>query len=181
MKVQRHHISDFLKVEDSFVPMGTGFNSLNESPNSQVDTKTYINEKSASSTVKGYQTEFSFDSDLITDEKAIMKLYEVGRNQLTGTDAEAEYLRIDLFSEYEKSGPEGTLTKVPGTYKARLFNVTIQVDSNEGAGGENVKVSGILKGNGTPIFGGATLVKDESTGKITGATFKSDAEFSNGQ
>lgn len=86
--VMRYQVADYLNTAksgtESFALMGVGFNTLDESPNAQKDSKTYINQKSQTSTIKSYQPAFAFDSDLIADEAAVMALYEIGRNQLTG-------------------------------------------------------------------------------------------------
>ena len=42
--VMRHEIADYLKVGETFELMGLGFESLNESPNAQSSSKTYINQ-----------------------------------------------------------------------------------------------------------------------------------------
>ena len=99
-KLMRYNIADYLNIgtdTEEYALMGTGFNSLNESPNAQVDTKAYINDKSTSSTTTGYQGQFPFEADMIKDERALMKLYEIGRNQKTGVDAEVDYVRVELF------------------------------------------------------------------------------------
>ena len=57
--------------------MGAGFNTLDENPAAQLDTKAYINDKAASSIVKGYQPQFPFDTDLIKSEEAVMELYKI--------------------------------------------------------------------------------------------------------
>ena len=99
--VMRYQVADYLNTAksgtESFALMGVGFNTLDESPNAQKDSKTYINQKSQTSTIKSYQPAFAFDSDLIADEAAVMALYEIGRNQLTGAEAERDYVRVELF------------------------------------------------------------------------------------
>ena len=98
--VMRYDIADFLDTgttTPSYALMGVGFNSLDESPNAQKDSKTYIHQKSQTSTIKGYQTAFAFDTDLISSDTAVMKLYDIGRNQKTGADAELDYVRVELF------------------------------------------------------------------------------------
>ena len=82
--VKRYQVADYLNTAksgtESFALMGVGFNTLDESPNAEKDSKTYINQKSQTSTIKSYQPAFAFDSDLIADEAAVMALYEIGRN-----------------------------------------------------------------------------------------------------
>jgi len=143
----RYDIADYLNTgttTPSYALMGVGFNSLDESPNAQNDSKTYIHQKSQTSTIKGYQTTFAFDTDLISSDDAVMKLYDIGRNQKTGVDAELDYVRVELFR------PEGT---TENTFKARKFKVAVEVASISGEGGGNVKVTGNLNGVGDFVDG----------------------------
>ena len=145
--VMRYDIADFLDTgttTPSYALMGVGFNSLDESPNAQKDSKTYIHQKSQTSTIKGYQTAFAFDTDLISSDTAVMKLYDIGRNQKTGADAELDYVRVELF----KPVPEEE-----NTYMARKFKVAVEVASIAGEGGGNVKVTGNLNGVGDFVDG----------------------------
>ena len=47
--VMRYQVADYLNTAksgtESFALMGVGFNTLDESPNAQKDSKTYINQK----------------------------------------------------------------------------------------------------------------------------------------
>ena len=146
--VMRHQIADYLNTSSnaapSFALMGVGFNTLDENPNAQSDGKTYIHQKAQTSQIKNYQTQFPFDTDLIASEEAVMALYNVGRNQKTGADAEMEYVRVELFQ------PHGT---EPNTFQARKFKVAVAVTGIAGAGGEAVKVTGTLHGVGDPVYG----------------------------
>ena len=63
----RNAIADYMDVDGTMELMGTGFTSLNESPNAQTDSETYINETTASTDVTGYETEFSYESRLIPE------------------------------------------------------------------------------------------------------------------
>ncbi len=133
--VMRHQIADYLNTGTTETPayslMGVGFNTLDENPNAQTDSKTYVNQKSQTSHIKSYQTQFPFDTDLIASEEAVMALYEIGRDQKTGADAELEYVRVDLFSPVTGEGSENT-------FKARKFKVAASVTGIAGAGGETV-------------------------------------------
>ena len=144
--VQRNMIADYLDVGASdtaeYVLMGSGFTSLDESPGAQTETKVYINQASASTTIKSYETQFPFESELIADEKAIMALYKVGRDHLTGSTAEFDYVRVDLFDK-----------ETEGAYPARKFRVAAEISDFAGEGGETVTVSGNLNAVGDPIQG----------------------------
>lgn len=74
--IMRNQVADYLNVgttDEQWVLMGAGFNSLDENPSAQTESKTYINDKSATSYIKGYQTQFPFDTDLIKSEPALMR------------------------------------------------------------------------------------------------------------
>lgn len=148
--VMRHQIADYLDVGTASTPkfalMGVGFNTLDENPNAQTDSKTYVNQKVQTSQIKNYQTQFPFDTDLISSEEAVMALYEVGRDQKTGAAAELDYVRVELFKPV-------TGESVTNTYSARKFRVAVAVSGIAGAGGETVKVTGTLYAVGDPVAG----------------------------
>lgn len=145
--IMRNQVADYLNVgttDEQWVLMGAGFNSLDENPSAQTESKTYINDKSATSYIKGYQTQFPFDTDLIKSEAAVMALYDIGRNQKTGADAELDYVRVELFEP---------ITGKDNTFKARRFRVAVEVSGLAGSGGETIKVTGNLNNVGTYIDG----------------------------
>lgn len=111
--VQRHKIADFLDVSGNSTPrfekLGEGVTALDENPNAQTKSSKYINNASTTKTTTGYETQFSFTSDLIISEIAIKKIYNMGTSQLTGDDCEMDYVRADLFS------PSGTYAKTSDT------------------------------------------------------------------
>lgn len=147
--VQRYQIADYIGctngIDETIEFMGTGFNTLNESPAAQTDSgKIYICDKSSTSQIKSYQTQFPFDTDLIKNEKAVMELYDIGRNQKTGGKAQRNYYRVELFEP---------ITGQANTYKARKFRVSVEVSSVEGEGGNSIKVTGNLNGVGDFVDG----------------------------
>lgn len=148
--VMRYEIADYLDTgsgnTESYALMGVGFNTLDESPNAQKDSKTYVHQKAQTTTIKGYQTTFAFDTDLISSDEAVMALYNIGRNQKTGADAELNYVRVELFKPV-------TGESVTNTFEARKFKVAVEVASIAGEGGGNVKVTGNLNGVGDFIDG----------------------------
>ena len=76
--------------------MGTGFTTLDESPNAQVKSSKYINNPSATKITTGYETQFPFLSDL-TSETAVKKIHDIATLQKTGGDCELGYVRVNLF------------------------------------------------------------------------------------
>lgn len=136
-KVIRYKVADYLNVgtgeSAEYALMGAGFNALDENPTAKVDKTAYISDRSASGSITGYENSFAFDTQLIIDEAAIKHIYGVARNQKTGGDAEADYVRAELFEEPQD-----------GAYPARRFRVAIEVTSITGAGTEIMRVAGNL-------------------------------------
>lgn len=159
----RNTIADYLMVGTAYELMGTGFTSLNESPNAQTDSETYINESTSSSSITGYETEFPYESRLIPSQKAIYKLYKMGRDHATGDDAQLTYIRVDLFN------PIGTATEASAEFTARQFTVANEASDIEGDGGEKISVSGTLHAVGDPVQGKFdTVTKTFTAGTFTG-------------
>lgn len=146
----RNMIADYMNTSttgtENYVLMGAGFNSLDENPNAQIETKAYISDKSASNITKGYQVQFPFDTDLIKSEEAVMFVYGVGRNQLQGGAAECDYVRVELFDG-------GTDAATTHEYPARKFRVSVEVTSISGPGAEVIHVAGNLNGVGDFVDG----------------------------
>ena len=57
-------------VAKTYEFMGTGFKDLDESPGAQTSSKKYINNKSATKSIIGYDWSSSFSLDQIRSEKA---------------------------------------------------------------------------------------------------------------
>lgn len=143
---KRHEFADYLKIKgedsSSFVLMGTGFTTLDEKPGAQTSKKKYVNEKASSSSITSYESVFPFESDLIIQQEAVLALYKVGRNHCTGSDAEFQYVRVELWDKIPDKENE---------FAARLFVVSAEISS---ISGENeIAVSGNLNAVGDPVNG----------------------------
>lgn len=158
----RNAIADYAEIDGTYELMGTGFTTLDESPNAQTDSETYINEVTASTDITSYETEFSYESRLIPSQKAIYKLWKMGRDHATGIDAQLKYVRVELFN------PVGEPSAESAEYTARLFTVANEVSDNSGAGGEKLSVSGVLHAVGDPVQGKFDTVAK----KFTAGTFQ---------
>lgn len=146
-KVIRNLIADYINVATGggtaqWALCGRGFTALDENPGAKVDKTAYICDASASGTIVGYENTFRFDTQLIDDEEAIVFFFEIGRNQKVGTEAEVEYIRVDLFAE-----------PVGGAYPARKFNTAVEIASIAGAATEIVRVTGTLHQVGQIVLG----------------------------
>lgn len=137
----RYEIADYIKIGDEIVLMGLGFTSINETHGAQEASKTYVNDKTATTWVTGYQREFPYEMDLISSEKAVTALRNVGKKGLTGVDAMFEYYKVDLFDPKDS-------TEANTQFYARHFTVSCVPDSEEGEGGAEITSSGTLKAVG---------------------------------
>ncbi len=144
--LKRHHFADYLNVgteeNPDYVLMGTGFTTMDESPGAKKSTKKYVNEASSSSSITSYETTFPFESDLIKEERAIIALYNVGRNHYTGSDAEFEYVRVELWDAVKGNTNE---------FAARKFIVSAEISNIKGE--DEMQVSGNLNAAGDFVTG----------------------------
>ena len=103
-------------------------------------------EPSSSSSVVSYTSVFPFEARLIKSQDAVNALYHVGRNHLTGSDAEFEYCRVELWDQKQNAS-----VPVANTFAARKFLVSAEVS---GVSGEKKQsMSGNLNAVGDPLDG----------------------------
>lgn len=122
---------------EAYVFMGTGFTKLDESPSAQTSSKRYVNQKSNTKSVTGYDDSFPFETDMIESEDAIEYICNIGKKRLTGADAETYYVRVDM------DAPSGTGQNVT-TYAARKFKVAIEVSDFADSDGEMTASGNLL-------------------------------------
>jgi hypothetical protein len=148
-KVMRYDIADFLKVTPAggsaaYHLLGLGVTKLDESPNPKTNTDAYVDSRNGQTVLTGYDNSFPIDSQLIPDAAAVAALYKVAHDQLTGADAEFEFVRVDL---YDRVGSTGKV------YHARHFNTTFVPGDITGAATEVMSFSGDLNQNGDMVPG----------------------------
>lgn len=153
-QMMRYMILYFLNTGTSETPvwtlLGKGFTKLDESPNPQVESKTYIHEKSASPTIKSYEPSFPFEAELWRGEAGLMKLYEVARQRKVGSDAIVDMIATDFTVD-----DTGTPVAAP---TARRMQMAVEVsDLVTGEGGEVLSMSGNLNQVGEAVEGTFTL------------------------
>lgn len=156
--ILRHEFADYLNVGTSETPdyvlMGYGYTTLDETFGAQTEETKYVNDKAASTDVVSYTSNFPFTSHLIKSEDAILALYNVGRNHLTGGDAEFDYVRVELWDpETTTTTVENvsTTTTVENSFHARKFLVSAAIDSVSGESKQ--ELSGTLNAIGDPVDG----------------------------
>lgn len=143
---QRRRIANYLKISTAFELMNAGFSDLNESPSAKSTGKRYIGDANETKTITSYDWSTEFNTDMIRSEKAIEFICNIGEMQLTGSNAETEYIIVDLDQE-------GTAAN---TFKARKFNVAVEVKDFSEKDGE-MSAKGSLLGQGDVILGTFTL------------------------
>jgi hypothetical protein len=126
----------------TYTLMGEGFTEVNDSLNPNVTEKTYIHESSATKRVASYAPEWAFNADVIKDSDIIEFLRDIGKAQKTGVDCETTMVIFDMWEA------------INGEVPAYRYAVTVALDNiGNGAGGEELTMSGNLLGIGDPVSG----------------------------
>lgn len=136
-----------------YVLLGDGITSLTEEFNPESDTKQYINQSNGTTVIKSYTPSISIEKEYIKDDSLQKWIDEKVKTLPVGSDAESDYIRINLF---EESGTAGAYTAV----KRRC---TFQFDSVGGDAGSELVSALTLGGIGDGIEG----TFDVSTKKFT--------------
>jgi hypothetical protein len=140
--ITRDLIANYIEVPGTpsaaYELMGAGFTSLEESPAAKTSSKRYVNDKSETKRISGYDWSTPFNTDMIKSEPPIDFIREIGEKQLTGADAETNYVIVSL---------DRPIAEESGTFYARRIKVAVEVASFENNDGE-VAISGNLLGVG---------------------------------
>lgn len=143
--IKRHQYADYLNIgteaQPSWVLMGAGFTQIDEEPGAQSESVKYVCDKSESSEVVSYKTSFPFEAEQIMEEDAINDIYTIARNHYIGSDAEREYVRVELWNKATGSN----------TFEARKFLVSVEVSSFSGE--NKMTISGQMNAVGDPVLG----------------------------
>ena len=126
----------YVKIGGTYELLGYGFKELNEKPGAQSSDKKYINQRSKSSDITGYQWESGFSADIIKSEAVIKDFIDIGKYQKVGAEARRDYVMVEL--DEKQSGVENVFT-------ARQITVTVEVSDFSDIDGE-MGVEGTLKG-----------------------------------
>lgn len=134
--------ANYLKVGEDFVFLGFSFTNLTEKPSPNTTSKRYVGNANSSTSITSYEWSTDFEGDQIESDEAVEYIRNIGEMCLTGNDAEAEYIIVDMDKE----------STTEGGYRARKFNVAIQVDEFGDNDGE-LQLSGSFLGLGDPVEG----------------------------
>lgn len=148
-KIMRYDVADYLEVTPvsgtaAYYLMGVGYTKLDESPSPKVNTDAYINSRNGNAVITGYENSFSYDTQMQTGASAetTAALIKVAHDQLTGADAEFNFVRVDLYAG-----------ATDGSYPARKFRVCAEVGDITGNGNDVMATSGKLHQIGDMIPG----------------------------
>lgn len=133
--VLRYLIADYLDVGEGETPdiqLMDVFESVDESPNANTIEKHYTANKSTTTIVSGYNTQFPIEGDRYINHKITDYLAAIGEEQKLGV--ETYFIRVNLW----KAGT------TEGTFYARRFRVGFSIDTLGGAGGEIATISGTM-------------------------------------
>ncbi len=136
---------------EKLVEMGNGYTELTEDWGPKVDSKQYVNMEAESAVVSGYSFSMSPQREYISDDlqKAIDDL---SKTFPVGSKCNTFYYR---FYKTDLTAGEGTMSgsciKVP---------VVVTISSVGGSGGESLKSTIQIKGNGNVSTGTVTVGTD---------------------
>lgn len=145
---ERIGFADYLNVKPTqetadYELMGAGFTDLNEAPSAKTSSKRYVNDKSETKRITGYDWSVAYTTDQIRSEPAVDFICNIGEKMLTGTETETDYVRVDL--DKPVSGKEST-------YEARYHKIAVEVANFDNNDGE-MAASGNLLGIGDVVLG----------------------------
>lgn len=149
---ERRFIADYINVagadaaEAKYAFMGAGFETLDDQPAAQTKSKKYINDKSTSKSISGYDWSAPFTTDLIKDDEAIDYIRGIGEDELTGPDAETDYVKVDLNAKISGGSADAA------EYEARKRRIAVEVASFNNNDGE-IQSAGNLLGKGDWVKG----------------------------
>jgi len=147
MSEMREKLAHYLNIGSattpSYVLLGDGITSLTEEFNPETDTKQYINQANGTTVVKSYTPTISIEKEYIKDEDLQTWMNEKIKDLPTGSSAESDYIRLNLFDT----------TSTSGVYNAVKRKCTYQFDSIGGDAGSELMNNMTLGGVGDGIKG----------------------------
>lgn len=158
-KVKRPLIAHFLDVSQSpeyasakWERLGINVTSASTEYNAQTETEQDIVSDSASTEITGYQPNMSVSQQCTKGEPVFELVTKLRRARATMSDAHTWLLNVDLWDTTDET-----------TYKAEVQEVTVQVDSYGGAGGEAPVQDYTLNFVSDPIPGTVTMTEGKPT------------------
>lgn len=145
---KRHMKAEYLDVKTkeggpTYELMGTGFTEANEEVGAQTDSKKYINDASATGSVKSYEWKKPFTADMIKSQPVINFIADIGKLLKTGGDCNTTNVMVELDKPVKDK---------ENTFYARRIGVCVAVSAFNDNDGE-IQVEGELLGMGDIVEG----------------------------
>ena len=147
IEVQRYLLQEYYGIPGEttvYHYINSGFTKLDEAGGATVDTVAYIGDKNSTTSITGYENNFSYESRYHEGNAVCDDLYEIATKQKVGSDCVRTLVSINLSKKRDDS---------PTSYEARCFNVVVQANPPVGGAKSNVTMSGTIHQNGDLVLG----------------------------
>ncbi len=159
-KVKRSLFKTFINTGTSKIPdyvlLGPGVTTGEISYNPQTIEETYIHQDSGTTEIESYRPTMAIEASCISDDDVFEYIDGLRKSRAVLDAAKTDIVNVWL---YETEGVSG--------YPAEKQDVSVQIDSFGGAGGETNKINFTLNFLGDPVLGEFdvdTLTFTETTG-----------------
>lgn len=156
-KITRDEWQDFLDINPSgetpsWKIIGVGITDKSTDYNAEKTEEKWIIERTKRTAIDSYGPSSGVEQTAYKGDEVFEFIDNIRYRMLTGTDAQTHLLEVDKYSvTNEESTP---------TYRARMWDVAIEINSN---GGETAKIKYNIDYSGDPTFGTVTFNKGVPT------------------
>lgn len=156
-KINRDEWQDFLDINPSgetpsWKIIGVGITDKSTDYNAEKTEEKWIIERTKRTAIDSYGPSSGVEQTAYKGDEVFEFIDNIRYRMLTGTDAQTHLLEVDKYSvTNEESTP---------TYRARMWDVAIEINSN---GGETAKIKYNIDYSGDPTFGTVTFNKGVPT------------------
>lgn len=156
-KINRDEWQDFLDINPSgetpsWKIIGVGVTDKSTDYNAEKTEEKWIIERTKRTAIDSYGPSSGVEQTAYKGDEVFEFIDNIRYRMLTGTDAQTHLLEVDKYSvTNEESTP---------TYRARMWDVAIEINSN---GGETAKIKYNIDYSGDPTFGTVTFNKGVPT------------------
>ena len=156
-KINRDEWQDFLDINPSgetpsWKIIGVGVTDKSTDYNAEKTEEKWIIERTKRTAIDSYGPSSGVEQTAYKGDEVFEFIDNIRYRMLTGTKAQTHLLEVDKYSvTNEESTP---------TYRARMWDVAIEISSN---GGETAKIKYNIDYSGDPTFGTVTFNKGVPT------------------
>lgn len=147
----RQYLSE--TINGPFHRLAEGVTSLGSNANPQEVTRTYINDKTTTSTT-GFQWEWPVDGNIVDGDPVMDMLHEMAVHEAKGDDALLYLLAVYMWQD-------GTAADSKKAYRQQV--TWLPASDGGGDGGGDVTFSGSLRGAGDRVHGEAVVTEATDT------------------